>query len=404
MTDHLHCIFFAEFDNVVGPRVAHQAPREYLTQEVFDAVSEYVIPKPQLAEKLITVCALDVKIVCLPHCLEQAKYARNALLFTVGFVFSEGSATTSYEPVVRKLATYFRTLEIETEFISRKETRSKIGTILHSVWEQLTSRGECCIRVDSANTINLKLAEIRKEPPVVCPHQVPVPLCDLRKINMKEWDLFLQQIAPHVNGLNSIKKIAKEADAEASVVCKCVQQMIYYGLASVVDIFQYSNEYAVCDGIQTLWEEPPLQNECLQYVTANRALPAPSFPSVFRAYCAMKHGVCVRDLCAQLNLLEENIQPRRLVVFGVIKGIIRRVHKYIIRTGSSQQPPANAIVPLVCTGPDNQPAFDYNSLATLYRLADGSRSDDEICCEFLRSWAEIEELIKGDHDFVCVSK
>lgn len=42
---------------------------------------------------------------------------RNALMFNFGFVFDSKCDTTSYKPVLRKLALFMRALETESEFL-----------------------------------------------------------------------------------------------------------------------------------------------------------------------------------------------------------------------------------------------------------------------------------------------
>eukprot|EP00965_Chrysotila_dentata_P094638 3129593-Pleurochrysis_carterae.AAC.1 len=51
----LRAVFLCEFDNQVGRTLAHQAPRDYISAEEFDAISDYLIPKPQLCGRLIAI-------------------------------------------------------------------------------------------------------------------------------------------------------------------------------------------------------------------------------------------------------------------------------------------------------------------------------------------------------------
>lgn len=70
-------------------------------------------------------------------CLSHGKYVRNALLYNLGFVVqvSEGPIQCEYllleafEDVLVKLSTYFATLEIESEFLSRHRQHYEL---LHS--------------------------------------------------------------------------------------------------------------------------------------------------------------------------------------------------------------------------------------------------------------------------------
>ena len=41
-----------------------------MEKEVFDAVSSYIIPKPELKDRLITITTRDYKVVGCPVCME----------------------------------------------------------------------------------------------------------------------------------------------------------------------------------------------------------------------------------------------------------------------------------------------------------------------------------------------
>ena len=145
-------VFYAEFDVVLGPRIAAQSPDGVVAPDAFDAMSEFLIPKPQLCGRLLTLCVAPVaalgrirwiprdparllkegspsargrgpwtmerrctekeKVMSMPVIIESNRYERNALIFNVGFVFAIADDTTCYEPVVRKVAKTLRTLEV----------------------------------------------------------------------------------------------------------------------------------------------------------------------------------------------------------------------------------------------------------------------------------------------------
>lgn len=47
--DHfIKCIFLCKFHAVAGPQIAAQVPKNYIPKDVFDTISQYVIPKSQL--------------------------------------------------------------------------------------------------------------------------------------------------------------------------------------------------------------------------------------------------------------------------------------------------------------------------------------------------------------------
>lgn len=116
-----------------------QVPEEYISRELFDTVQVYIITKPELQNKLITVyvinhvclnelsflvisayvhiffyfsTAMGKKLIGCPVCIEHTKYRRNALLFNLGLVCDAQSNTCALEPIVKKLSGYLTTLEV----------------------------------------------------------------------------------------------------------------------------------------------------------------------------------------------------------------------------------------------------------------------------------------------------
>jgi hypothetical protein len=124
-----------------SPTLSHYST---ISDEQFDAISDYVITKPSLAEKLTTMfvffssrfcrflfCfvlhyktthlsnrnAFNWTIVGYPVVIQNEKYHRNALMFNVCMLFDRvdnyaRSAIRPYEPLVAKLAKVLRTLEV----------------------------------------------------------------------------------------------------------------------------------------------------------------------------------------------------------------------------------------------------------------------------------------------------
>lgn len=100
----------------------------------------------------------------------------------------------------------------------------------------------------------------------------------------------------------------------------------YYGVVSLIPIFQYSNVYAGTSKLRKLAEDPKLQKECLDYVTKSTRHP-PNFRDVFMFYASMTRGTTVKDLCIRLNPHSKRINERKLVQFGVLHGFIQRIYK-----------------------------------------------------------------------------
>lgn len=137
----MRCIF-------ISVSFSWQVPEEYISRELFDTVQVYIITKPELQNKLITVyviqrclfasvfkcfglvlfqylfilnvyyffsTAMEKKLIGCPVCIEHKKYSRNALLFNLGFVCEAQTNTCALEPIVKKLAGYLTTLEVRSK-------------------------------------------------------------------------------------------------------------------------------------------------------------------------------------------------------------------------------------------------------------------------------------------------
>jgi hypothetical protein len=167
-----------------------QVPPAYLAQEKFSSIDTFVITGHELSHKIIIIEAFDRKIIGCPVRIENARYHRNALLFNLCFVVALETDTAPFEPILRKLVGSFTSLELEREFISKKQS-THFEHLLSRIFHGLNSKGECILSVDEANSINLKLFPGVATPVVVLDHQVPVLIKELDNTLTADWDLAL---------------------------------------------------------------------------------------------------------------------------------------------------------------------------------------------------------------------
>lgn len=177
-----------------------------------------------------------------------------------------------------------------------------------------------------------------------------------------------------IDGNRHVAKIASEADVEVSLVKACIQNMIYYEIITLIPIFQYSNVFVTTPKISNLVESTELQEECLRFV-AKSPSSKPNFRSVFQFYCNMTPGVTLKDLCIRLNPSHNGIDEKKLVHFGSLKSLIRRLNKY----------------PILVDSPDSTSIAHQRGI---YRFFDGNHSYDKICTEMSKSHAELEEKVE----------
>lgn len=377
----IKCIFLAEFHHELGPIISQQVPEEYVSKEVFDAIHNLIITKPELQNRLITMTAFGNKFVGCPIYIEDGKYKRNALIFNVCFTFDEDTNTAEYSPVVKKLAGYMTQLENELEFLSKPHSESSIRDFLQEVLDDLNHDRCCNIKMAESCNVHLKLAKTIHEPIAVGNHDVPIFSVPKEVVMKHHWDLTTQQMLHYIDGISHVMNIAAEADVELNLVKANLQNLLYYKFLKLVSVFQYSNVYSVTCEINKLMEDSHLQQECTKFVAKSERNP-PEFCDVFMLYSQFTPGTTVKDICTrQTNPHNQRVDERKLVQFGVMKGLLRRMHQY----------------PIILPG---QPTT--SRVQSISKYFDGRNNFDQICCQTGLSHHELEEKIEADASVVIV--
>lgn len=381
----IKCIFLTEFHHTAGPKITCQVPEDSIPKDTFESVSVYIIPKAQLQRSTLTITVWGLKILGFPVRIDSKKYARNAFYFNLCFVFDSWARTVQYEPVVKKLLEYLTAMELECNFLSQQELNpsysSRLRNMLKQVLHDLNSNKICTVS-EGTMTTHLKVVRVCSDPAPVLDHQVPVFLETADMFYSEQWDLTTQQVLPYIDGLNHVAKIAAEADVENNLVKSCLQNLVYYGVVSMVPIFQYSNAYATTPKLRRLAVDKRLQEECVKTVAVSAGRQLPTVRDVFRLYSSMTHGTTVKDLCTRFNPSSLRIDERKLVQFGILEGFIRRINKYPV------------ILSEVMSAPSS----------TMQQYFTGLHSLDEICCATGMNVHQIEDIIERDPNVMVIWK
>lgn len=59
----IKCIFFCKFHAIAGPQIVTQVPNNYITKDVFDTISQYMIPKAQLQRCFVSVYVISIHLI-----------------------------------------------------------------------------------------------------------------------------------------------------------------------------------------------------------------------------------------------------------------------------------------------------------------------------------------------------
>ncbi|KAJ5678368.1 Nitrogen permease regulator [Penicillium maclennaniae] len=454
----IKAIFYSKFDTQEGPKVVHQVPDGAISPSstapaqpllTFSDISFFVIPRQELCGNLLQVCTNGYRILGYPICMKSPRYDRNEFIFNFCVVLAEEDDFSTYKSVVQKLADMMHALEEQNGFLSRDFSKSgegKVYSLCEMLMEDLNNYCECMIPIDELNTLNIKLFPIYPSPPPVKAWQVPLFTVRYHAFMDENWDLTLQRIVPHINGVNSVRIISILADTDFSLTCRAIRHLLYYGCLFILDIFSFSAIYAPTAQFScTIAADESMQLECARYVNTRFAphpaigprTPLPPVPAagtsgnssvaagplvgsltdqaisvsreesrfdaeeiwpllggedtnglphtpetpdhdithvgqfpkvvdgvgIVELYASLKQGQSVKQWYSQHSRELANIDIRRFITFGVIKGFLYRVHKYACATGQpASAPRSSSVLPARdSTGPSSRATTGTNT-------------------------------------------
>ncbi|OTA95028.1 hypothetical protein M434DRAFT_237172 [Hypoxylon sp. CO27-5] len=434
-------IFYARFLPQEGTKIVAQSPPGCIVATTytphmkpplvdFDIIQEYIIPRKAFFNRFMTVNSPDNKysILGFPVSIPDERYHRNEFIFNFGLVVESDVDQIPYERLVRRLAITFAEMERQHGYLSSDgrsdDGRRPIESLLEIIKEDLNNYGECMIPVDDANTLNMKLFPYHPPPAPVRGWHVPVPKMKLADIVDPTWDLTLQKIIPHIDGVNDVRRIAWLADVSLPLTQIALQHLLYYDTVLLLDMFFFGSCYAPRPGIHDfIANRDGLVDECAGYVCINTPIPVPSSSAAASTVGDSSkdavdagNGVgrhspqqqqvsnyqlikLMTTFCVGRSVMEwiklhqdagfdvlRHIDVRRLVQFGVIKGLLYRVHKYIVSKRGIEG---------LATGRRVMRGGDDDEEDTLLRYADGCHSFDQIITEQNMTDGEIMKKLKS---------
>lgn len=442
----------------------------------FDVLQEYIIPRKGFFNRYIAVNDSDSKysILGFPVAIANPKYQRNEFIFNFGLVVEgDDGDQIPYERVVRRLAVTFAEMEKQDEYLSKDGMESEAGrrpieSLLEIIKEDLNNYGECMIPVgerppplpnknnkkntnqiitlplpiltsfiDDANTINMKLFPHHRTPPQVNGWHVPVAKMKCADVVDPTWDLTLQKVIRHIDGVSDVRRIAFAADVSLDLTKLALRHLLYYDTILLLDMFFFGSCYAPRPGIHDFIANVGandgyagggddgggealgaaalggaggrniggnvggggggggsggggggvgIVDECANYVCIMSSGERVSNYQLIKLLTSFCVGRTVAEwlrlhMDAGFDVLRY-VDVRRLVQFGVIKGLLYRVHKHVV----SKQYIAGLVTgqSRVKEGGD-----------ALQRYMDGAHCFDQIITEMNLTEAGIMERLKG---------
>ena len=429
----LRAVLFCEFDNSVGRTLAFQEPAGFMTADEFDAISEFLIPKPQLCGRLLVLREEGRVVLCWPVCIEDPRYDRNALLFSLVFVLEPGAAGAPerFGHVLEKASRHLEVLEKESRLLSggSREVQHMLPQLLHD----LRKHGRCSVAVDASNTLELCLSQPMPRPAAaeqMCAqdHLAPVLVAVPDAALVRGWDLTLQKLLPHLDGTRTVASIAAAVGGDLPLVRRALDALARGGWVRLLDAFAFSNAYACTPRLAALAHAAPAAQQAAAEACARSGAPPPAMGSVLKLLSAFQPqpqpqpggegwrsvlAVCTlhADLCECVDIRRPVPSPcrtppphrarthhgctshgctyhGRLVQYAVLNRVLRRVHAFPLA-----QPTGVDASPHV--GPLDEWRMMPRSVPSLPpgTLLDGRRHMDSLCCEMEAPLAAAERAV-----------
>jgi len=215
-------------------------------QSIFDSTSEYIITGSELTGKIITLSTHDVHVMTRPTQITNERYERNALLFSIGMVLRRAADPRAFRPLISKLAMTLRSMEIESGILSNStKVYHTIQPLLERILISMNSpKWECNLLLNRSTSLNLKLFHPQK-PPVSPIHNYQVPVLLVRdfQLGCYEWDLAINWVILHIDGITNARQISVKAEVDLEMVLACLRVLKHHGVIFVIDMFLYTNRY-----------------------------------------------------------------------------------------------------------------------------------------------------------------
>jgi Nitrogen permease regulator 2 len=212
---------------------------------IFASCSDFIITGSELTGNILNLSTHQIHVLSRPTLISDERYERNALLFSAGFVLRRTEDPRPFRAVLNQLSSSLADAEHETQFLSRPDTRPHVLRVLEQLLLDLNSPSwECHLHLDPANVVNLKLFHPPKVPTKPVPeYAVPILLRRDRHVQQYDWDLAINWVSLHVDGVLNSRQIAKVAEVDLDMVLQCLRVLRHHSVIALVDMFFFTNHY-----------------------------------------------------------------------------------------------------------------------------------------------------------------
>lgn len=411
----IRAAFYSVFDPEQGSKVVAQVPADaVLAQDplvAFDAIKNYIIPKPPLCNQIVGILYKGYRVVGHPVHLVSTHYERNSFTFNFSFVFDADAEIGPYENVISRTANMFRALEEQSHYLSDAGNLRALQSALDQMFQDLNNFSECQIPIDDSNKLDIKLFPILEEPPAIHGFHVPVLTVELARLVDESWNPALERIVQYIDGCNSVRRIADLAEADYDLTKRGIQHLVHYGCVVVIDVFQFSNVYAPTSTVADICD-PGVFEEFSEYVYTAKPLPGPfarsmsvvepvrlSMRLALKLYTSFNSGQPLSVWCVQHKELLADVDLVKLLEFGVLKRLIYMVHSYPLFLPRRDRPSQQRVELAL-----EKHGLDPHCAEWVFKCMDSAVHLEALCTELRASKTTAVNVLKDVGDWVIANK
>lgn len=119
------CVFFSQFHTKKGNQIDYQIPKNYIKKEDFDKISEFILPKIELCNKIISMKLGNAYLMGLPINISSPKYFRAKYQFNFCILITS-------EEYIKYREQYENLLKIITKTYEEIETLFGYGLMINN--------------------------------------------------------------------------------------------------------------------------------------------------------------------------------------------------------------------------------------------------------------------------------
>lgn len=140
MSSRILCCFYTQFDVEKGCEIICQFPKDFITNEDFIKISEYIIPKPELCNKNLSLKLGKSYLIGYPINLTSKNYNRAKFQFNFSLILEHEEYENNkytYESLLKKISKTFEEFEINSGYDLILNNTNNIVNFVKNLYFQL---------------------------------------------------------------------------------------------------------------------------------------------------------------------------------------------------------------------------------------------------------------------------